>query len=480
MSEKRTIESKALQINLDPKFYGTLAEIGAGQEVARNFFRAGGASGTIAKTMSAYDMTFSNAIYGEEADGRYVSKSRLYKMLDHEYDLLLERLGQSDEKRYFSFANTVASLNYRKNNQPHGWLGVKFQDKPGAEASNATIHVKLLDSDASLQYHVLGILGVNLIYACYAYYDDPDTFLNSLMDNMPINSIEIDMMRLKGPAFGDLDQRLIALALVSKGYSQVACFLPNGDIVQPKDFLYKKNICILRARFKPFTNLNMDIIEQGRKLFIEHNALEEKQVETICEITLKNLSLNEKISYQDFLDRAEMICNIGYPVLVTNFPEHHELTIFLKEVKPLCIGILLGVMNLKQIFDIRNYENPISDLLLQFGHLFNQKVKLYAYPFQPKGQNEIYTSKTLPLDSHMKHLYNFLLENNLIVDYIHYDKNNLLIDSNAIIEMIRTDSGNWEAYVPKVVSELIKEKCLFDHPCDIEKKRKIQPEIFRT
>ena len=170
---------KALRINLAADIYGTFAEIGAGQEVARNFFNAGAASGTVAKTISAYDMTFSDSIYGAEESGRYVSRSRLLKMLDHEYALTTQRLTGEKyaSRRLFAFANTVAALNFNKTNEPHGWIGIRFQHELGSAPSDLIFHVNLLDSDNVLQQEVLGILGVNLVFAAYYYHRDIQTMI---------------------------------------------------------------------------------------------------------------------------------------------------------------------------------------------------------------------------------------------------------------------------------------------------------------
>lgn len=475
MRERLSTNYKALKINLDPNFYGTFAEIGAGQEVVRHFFKTGGASGTIAKAMSAYDMKFSDAIYGEEPDGRYVSRSRLLKMLDHETNLLTERLhgDRYEGKKYFAFANTVTTINYAKTNEAHGWLGMRFQTKESGPFHDVIMHVKLLDSDSSIQQSVLGDLGVNLIYACHTYWQNPNQFVDSLIDNLPMKSIEIDMLSFSGEDFQQIDSRLVSLILVTKGFSKVACFLPDGAVIQPKDLLYKKNICILRARFKPFTNLNQDMLTNGINLFMKDYKLSPESVTNICEISLNNLTTNDQnVNLQDFLDRAEIICKIGYPVLITNFAEHYELTKFLKSCKPQKIGILLGVMNLIQIFDKLKYTNPISELLLQFGYLFSQDVKIYAYPFRPRKSEQILKSRDIIVDSEIQPLFELIQKNHLISDYESYEQENLQIDSSKLVAEIQSNQPNWENFVPSMVAEIIKEKCLFDYPCDIEKKRK--------
>lgn len=475
MKEALTINHKALRINLDPNFYGTFAEIGAGQEVARNFFKVGGASGTVAKAMSAYDMIFSDAIYGTEEDGRYVSRSRLVKMLTHECELIQERLkGEKyEQKRYFVFANTVTTINYSKTNEAHGWLGVRFQTIDDGPFNDVILHVRLLDSDGTLQQNVLGDLGVNLIYACYQYAEDPKEFLASLSESLPRQSIEIDMLSMTGPSFAHIDNRLISLILVAKGYSKVACFMPDGQVVQPKDFLYKKNVCVLRARFKPFTNLNQDMITQGMKLFTEDHALTSDQAIAICEVTINNLlDTGSEVDLQDFLDRAEIICKLGYPVLISSYAEHNELALFLKQCKPKHIGIILGVMNLLQILKEDRYQHPASELLLQFGQLFSSGIAVYAYPCKVAGQEKVMHFSDVKLAESLQGLIDFIHQQGLIHDIKEYNPFNLSIQSSEIVKQIMENKPGWEECVPEKVAQLVKENCLFDYPCEIDTRRK--------
>src|SRR6201985_1101687 len=206
-------KQKALAINLDPQIYGSFAEVGAGQDVAAYFFKAGGSSGTIAKTMSAYDMTFSDAIYGVQKGRRYVSEARLLAMQEKEYGLLIERLSEERGERttFFSFSDTMSALNYHKTNEGHGWMGVRFQLTPGGAFNDVVIHVKLLDNDNILQQNAVGVLGVHLIYACFHYHAHPNIFLLSLMDNLAKDSFQIDMIRFEGPDFSSIDNRLMSL-----------------------------------------------------------------------------------------------------------------------------------------------------------------------------------------------------------------------------------------------------------------------------
>ncbi|MCU0353953.1 MAG: TonB-dependent receptor, partial [Cytophagales bacterium] len=262
---------KALKINLDRRIYGSFAEIGAGQEVAAQFFKAGGASGTIAKTISAYDMTFSDAIYGVEESGRYVVESRLTKMLNREYNLLQMRLNEKRgaDTAFFAFANTVVALNYQKTNEGHGWIGLRFQLQPGAPYNDAVMHVKMLDNENLLQQQALGVVGVNLIYGCYYYHKSPETLLLSLMDDLSPERLEIDMIRFTGPDFAEVDNRLMSLYLVKNGFTNVALFGPDGQVLQPSEALYKRNIVCIRGRFRPVTHVNLDMLENGVKQFLE-------------------------------------------------------------------------------------------------------------------------------------------------------------------------------------------------------------------
>src|SRR6202040_1957595 len=231
---------KALQINLDTKRYGTFAEIGAGQEGARRFFQVGGGAGTIAKTMSAYDVTFSDAIYGPAH--RYVSRKRLQRMLDHEYDLLLERLDAKlgSERTFFCFADTVAARSFKQHNESHGWLGVRFQTQPRSEPSQIIIHVRMLDEANVDQQEALGVIGVNLLHGAF-YHSQPAKLISSLQENLAPGRIEVDMIKFSGPAF-HVDNRLMSLQLVSQGLTNAVMFTADGETVQPADVFYKKAI----------------------------------------------------------------------------------------------------------------------------------------------------------------------------------------------------------------------------------------------
>ncbi len=268
---------KAVQINLDNTKYGTFAEIGAGQEVARWFFRVGGAAGTIAKSISAYDMTVSDAIYG--ASGRYVSRQRVETMLSYEYHLMNERLAaeRGENTRFFVFADTVATKSYTRKDNWHGWMGIRFQPAPGSEPSQIILHVSLLDRETVLQQEAIGILGVNLIHAAL-YGADSAALVRQLLDDLSSERIEVDLIDFSGPAFAEVDNRLMILELVHCGLSDAAMFLPDGKVVQPAEAFYKRPVLVLRGRFRPVTNVVVDMLNCALAQFLREPANHDEDV----------------------------------------------------------------------------------------------------------------------------------------------------------------------------------------------------------
>lgn len=419
---------KALKINLDEAIYGTFAEIGAGQEVARNFFTAGAASGTIAKTMSAYDMVFSNSIYGAEESGRYVSESRLDKMIRHEYGLLSERLHgpQYENKTFFAFADTVTTLNFNKTNDPHGWLGIRFQLTPGGEPHEIVFHVRLLDSDSNLQQNVLGVLGVNLVYAAYFYNDDLQAMIESLVDNLSVGSVEIDLISINGPRFKNANDRLVNLYLIAKGFSGAAIFDPNGEAKQSKDVLYKKDVMILRTKFGQKSTPNFDLFNRAVEQFKRSQKVDDKNIVVLIEILMTNF-LDDAAEIgsdelEKFAKRAEELCATGNHVIVSDFARNHKLAQYLARCNPKSVGISTNIANLRNIFNSENYKDNYTDELLAYiSDLFSKKAKLYAYPYLDKTNNQIITTKNMPVSKESKHLFEFLVQNGYITDIDDYD-----------------------------------------------------------
>lgn len=457
-------KQKALRINLEGPIYGSFAEIGAGQDVAANFFKAGGASGTIAKTISAYDMAFSDAIYGEEESGRYVCEPRLLKMLSREYKLLQIRLTeQADDKTFFSFADTVAALNYQKNNEAHGWMGLRFQLKPNSEPNDVIIHVRMKDTDNVLQQQALGIIGVNLIYACYFYQHSAETMLLSLMDDLTTDRIEIDTIRFEGPDFHDVDNRLMSLYLVKHGFTNAALFGPDGNVMQPAEAFYKKHIVAVRGRFRPLTTANLDMVNKGRKQFENEPDVDDDMLVSLSELTLRNLSDGgEAIDEKDFLDRVDILCSLGQTVMISNFHEYYKLVAYLAKFTKKRMALIMGLPNLDYIFDEKHYKNLTGGILEAFATLFGPDIKLYIYP-TVNDDEQVKTISDFKTSKHLSYLLQYLLANDKLADVKEYDKALLHIYNDNVLSMIQNGENGWEDFVPPVVGKLIKQNNLFGY-----------------
>jgi hypothetical protein len=466
---------KALQINLDASIYGTFAEIGAGQEVARWFFRVGGAAGTIAKAMSAYDMTFSDAIYG--TCERYVSKQRIQAMLDHEFRLLYERLDgkRGDKTRFFVFADTVAAKSYASKNDPHGWLGIRFQSSPRTDPSQIIIHVRLVDKENVQEQEALGIMGVNLAHGAHYLHQNPEALIVSLLDNLANERVEVDMIELSGPDFEKVDNRLMSLKLVQNGLTNVAMFTASGEVVQPADALYKKSILIERGSFRPATNVSVDMLRAAQAMFIQEPRVQGEQVITLMEMTLKNLTDGDKIDHQDFLDRADILCALGHTVLISNFAEYHRLAAYLFRQTKKMIGIVMGVPTLREIFDEKYYADLEGGILESFGRLFKNDLKMYAYPLLDQDTSSLITAGNLRVAPHLRHLYDYLVENRLIESIRDYDEKSLTIFSRDVLKRLRSGDTTWESMVPAAVSQMIKKRKLLGYAEKTRSRRATKP-----
>ncbi len=463
-------KQKALAINLDPQIYGSFAEIGAGQDVAANFFKAGGSSGTIAKTMSAYDMTFSDAIYGVQQTRRYVSEQRLISMLDHEYGLLIERLAEQrgDSTTFFAFSDTISALNYQKTNEGHGWMGVRFQLEPNGVFNDVVLHVKLLDNDNNLQQQAVGILGVNLMYACFYYHENAPVFLLSLLDELSKDRIQIDMIRFEGPNFTKVDNRLMSLHLVKYGFSDAAVFGPDGKNLQPSEVLYKKHIVVIRGRFRPLINVHLDMLNTGVKQFMEEPDVDKNNIVVITELTLQSLKERNadetaEIDEKDFLDRVDILCSLGQTVLISNFHEYYKLVSYLSKITKLKMGVVLGYPNLEYIFSEEHYQELPGGILESFATLFSRKVKLFIYPTLRDGV--IWNCLRFHPPAHLIDLYRYLIANNKIEDIRHYNEKNLHVQTDIVLQLIKQGAEGWEQYVPAEVAAMIKDRCLFGYAC---------------
>ncbi len=457
---------KALNINLDEHIYGTFSEIGAGQEVVRHFFRAGGASGTIAKAMSAYDMDVSDAIYGKEESGRYVCESRLQKMINREYLLLEERLDRNKHpnKSFFSFANTITTTKYNDDQEPgHGWMGVRFQLQANEEPNDVIIHIRLHELEAKLQQETVGILGVNLIYASFYCQDSPEQFIKSLYDNLNRKQVEIDMVQMNGKKFESVDNRLLSLLLVKNRMTEAVIFGPDGQNLQPSDILYKKNILTLRGSFRPVTKVNIDMIKNGLNEFIKENKVKEENLQVLFEITLNNLKSEGDINEKDFLDRVDVLCSIGQTVMISNYQRYYKLLDYFGRFTDERLGVILGVTNLQEIFDAKFYRHLNGGILEGIGKMFNRDIKVYVYPYKPDNNTTLKTSKNLSIQPRIKPLYDFFLFNKRIIDLNNYNSDYLNIFSRKVLNMIKDDQIGWEKMVPTYVDNIIKENHLFGY-----------------
>ncbi|MGV6832575.1 MAG: TonB-dependent receptor [bacterium] len=458
---------KALRINLNKNIYGTFAEIGAGQETVRKFFRAGGASGTIAKTMSAYDKDFSDAIYGPEDDGRYVTEARLKKMLNHETNLIEKRIVREKhpDKIFFTYANTVATIDFAKRYKGHGWVGIKYQIEPDADYNTIILHIRFKENDARLQQETLGVLGTNLIYGAFYKYNQPRKLLRYLYDHLDKDQLEIDTINFSGPLYEKVDNRLMSLQLVRNGMTDAVMFAPDGNNVLPARILYKKNILALRGSFRPATKVNMDMYEKSYNMFLKENRVDPNKTKVIFEITLSNLRAEGEIDEQDFMDRAKLLCSQGQTVMISNFKEYYKLVEYFSQYSKNRMGLAMGVNNLVEIFDEKYYRHMSGGILEAFGKLFFKDLRVYLYPMQ-NDDGTITTSENLKVHPRMKELYKFFKYNGKVVDITDYNPNILNIFSREVLRMIANGEPGWEEMLPEGIAKIIHDQSLFG--CETE------------
>ena len=466
MSNQHSVAQKALQLNLDSTIYGTFAEIGAGQDVAGNFFKAGAASGTVAKSISAYDMTFSDSIYGREESGRYVCQSRLEKMIKYEYDLLEERLSKKfPDRRFFAFANTVAARNFQGTNDPHGWLGIRFNSELNEEPSDLIVHIRMHDQTNILQAKAIGTLGVNMVNTCFNHRTSIEEIVTELMSFLSPKSIEIDMIETRGPAFKHIDNRLLNLQLVVNAITNAVMFDENGQIRLAKDELYKKNILISRGSYRPPTKVNIDVLKTGQENFSKD--ISDKNITSLAEITINNLKEDGEITKEDFLARVDLLSSIGQKVLITNMPQFFNLSDYISSFKPKNVALVLGVYNFMQIFDAQ-YNQLNGGILEALGTLFRPNVKVYLYPYREENSNdELMDLNSVKVKDEHKHLLEHIKNNGQVKTIVGYDDSILHIYSRKVLKMIKTNEKGWEELVPESISTTINDKCLFGHPCSV-------------
>lgn len=458
---------KALAVNLDPRFYGTFAEIGAGQEVVRWFFRVGGAAGTIAKSISAYDMSVSDVIYGKTE--RYVSRSRLEAMLEYEYGLNVERLKEArgEKTAFFAFADTVSARNYKGTNEQHGWMGVKFQARPREEPSRIILHVRMLDKDNAAQSEALGVVGVNLLYGACFHAHEPEKLIESLLDSLSTDRIEVDMIEFSGSEFRAVDNRVASLKLVQLGLSDAAMFAPNGEVLQPSEVLYKRPVLVERGSFRPVTHVNMDMLRCAREEFDKVLGKDGERVVELVEITMKNLLASGDIDYQDFLARADVIAATGKTVLISDYFEYYRLIGYLQRYTKLPIGIVLGAGSLLALLGEEVSTKLESELqggvLEALGRLFRNGTRLFVYPWRDTKTEALITVENLSVPSDAARLYAYLVERGSVLPLKNYNPDYLRIFSRDVARRIREGDASWERDVPPEIADVIKKREFFGH-----------------
>ncbi|MBP6785033.1 MAG: TonB-dependent receptor [Verrucomicrobiales bacterium] len=453
---------KALKINLDPRWYGTLAEIGAGQEVVRWFFRVGAAAGTVAKSISAYDMTVSDAIYG--SGDRYVSRIRLQAMLDLEFDLNIERLSdkRGDTTAFFAFADTVVARSFKGGNECHGWMGVKFQSRPRDEPSQILIHVRMLDAEASLQQEALGVVGVNLLFGAFFLHHEPELLVESLLDKLTTGRIEIDVIEFKGIEFRAVDNRLITLKLVQLGLSGAAMFGPNHEVLQPSEVLYKKAVLVERGSFRPPTHVNFDMLECALEKFRADPAVAGKEVLPLFELTMRNLlGDGDEVDRRDFLARADLLAACGMTVLVSDYFEYYRLAAYLAWRTKERVGIVLGAPSMIEVFEEKYYTQLPGGILESFGRLFKNDLKLYVYPSLDGVSGELTTVENLQVSPELRKLYGYLADRGSFVALDNFKREYLSIFSRDVLKKIAAGDDTWENMVPTGVSETVRARHFF-------------------
>jgi hypothetical protein len=456
--------TKALKINLDSRFYGTLAEIGAGQEVVRWFFRVGGAAGTIAKSISAYDMQVSDAIYGDTE--RYVSRQRLQSMLDHEFQLNVDRLSdrRGDTSSFFAFADTVVARSFKGGNECHGWMGVKFQAHPRDEASQIVIHVRMLDAEAGLQQEALGIVGVNLLYGAFFLHHEPEKLVESLLDQLTTGRIEIDLIDFKGIEFRYVDNRIMSMKLVQLGLSGAAMFGPDRQVLQPSDVLYKKAVLVERGSFRPVTHVNLDMMRAALEKFSADPAVAGKQVLPLMEVTMRNLLAGgQEVDRRDFLARADLLAACGFHVLISDYFEYYRLAAYISWRTKERVGIVMGAASLIELFDEKYYTALPGGILESFGRLFKNDLKVFVYPLRPHEQDKMTTVENLEVAPELRKLYGYLADRGSFVQLDNYNPEYLSIFSRDVLKRISASDDAWMKMVPPEVADIIKKRGFFGY-----------------
>ncbi|MCB1914899.1 MAG: TonB-dependent receptor [Rhodocyclaceae bacterium] len=452
-----TTDQKALAINLDKFKYGSIVEIGAGQEVARRFFSVGAAAGTIAKTMSAYDMAVSDDIYGHV--DRYVSRARLLQMLDKEFSQVVERLThvRARNTTFFAYAATVTARSFKQKNECHGWVGIRLQLHPGSKPSDVVMHVRMLDNDNALQSEALGILGVNLVYGAFQHYQNPEWVVEGLADGLGSDRIEVDVIHFSGPYFEEVENRLMNLHLIRSWLTRAVVFNPDGELVVPGELFYRKPVMVMRGSFKPVTLVNVDMMNAGVKQFGQLAAVDGNEIVSLAEVTMNSLSSGDNVDGADFLARIDLLASQGYTVMISDYVRFFRLRAYLRRYTQKPIGIVLSVRDFDFLFDEKYYEGLEGGILEAFGKLFPDNTHVYVYPSRPRrgADTALVTLNNVEVPARLKHLLAYLKENEKLLDVMPDDDSHLHIDVGEVLTGLRRGRGEWEEDVPEAVAQRI-------------------------
>lgn len=448
-------------MNLDAKTYGTIAEIGGGQEVAHWLFKVGGAAGTVAKTISAYDMAISDGIYGPAE--RYVSRERLNAILEREFTQLSDQLRQKngDRKCFFAFANTVATRRFHSPEHGRGWIGIRFQARPSEEPSQITLHAHLHDSLADIEQEALGVLGINLIYGAFFLHQSPPDLIANLMDDLSRERVEIDMIKFSGPLFGRLDNRVMSLQLVERGLTDAAMFTAKGEVVQSAEVLHNRPVLVERGKFRPVTKLTVDLLEHAREAFLQEPGVNRQEPVVLAEMTLRNLIPEPEVGHSDFLARADVLGALGFDVLVSRFEQDYQVAEYLAAYTNRLIGFAVGLPKLKRSVEERFYTELAGGALEAVGRLYNRSVKTYVYPARDPQSGRIETIDDMVLPGPWQHLRRLLRELGRVQPIHPSNEQWLSIDGEDVLARMEKDDPCWKKMVPANVVAIIESKNLF-------------------
>jgi len=339
-------------------------------------------------------------------------------------------------------------------------MGIRFQAHPKAPPSQVTLHVNLLDHVPVGEQAALGILGVNLIYAVF-HQRQPEALMKMLMDNLTRDRIEVDTIKFEGPAFEGVDNRWASLRLVELGLTDATMFTAQGEVVQPAEVLYKKPVIILRGRFRPVTNVGMDMLSAAIDRFKQIRDVGGEPVELLG-MTLRDLGTGPGIDHRDFLDRADVLASLGKTLMVSNFTRFDSVTTLLRRYTPQWLGFVMGVPTLRVVFDERYYTALPGGILEGLGRLFQGKVRAYVYPTRART-GQVATSATLQIEAQVQPLLNYLRDRAEIEAIEHFDTKQIHMLPDEILAAIQSGTPGWEQYVPAPAAEAIKQRVLFGY-----------------